>query len=75
MKFTRTTFNVLRSWSVVMVVVVMMIMVMVVMIMVMVVVMVILSHYDRLFLRNSGGCRVSLVLRTQNLLSIRDGVQ
>ena len=75
MKFTRTTFNVLRSWSVVMVMVVMMIVMVMVMVVTVVVVMmvVILRHYDGLFFNHSSV--TALVLGAQNLRGIGNGIQ
>jgi hypothetical protein len=75
MKFTRATFNVLRSWSVVMVMVVMMIVMVMVMVVTVVVVMmvVILRHYDGLFFNHSSV--TALVLSAQNLLGIGNGIQ
>ena len=76
MKFTRATFNVLRSWSVVMVMVVMMIVMVMVMVMTVVVVVmmvVILRHYDGLFFNHSSV--TALVLSAQNLLGIGNGIQ
>ena len=75
MKFTRATFNVLRSWSVVMVMVVMMVVMVMMMVMTVVVVMmvVILRHYDGLFFNHSSV--TALVLSAQNLLGIGNGIQ
>ena len=73
MKFTRTTFNVLRSRSVVMVMVVMMIVMVMVVTVVVVMMVVILRHYDGLFFNHSSV--TALVLGAQSLRGIGNGIQ